>query len=699
MNKIWKLISSLNILIAAFIMFLIQPLIGKIVTAKYGGVSQIWCLCLLFFQFAVLGGYFISYFLARFSAKVQSIVYFILFSGSLLIFKLPVGDAWNIKDVNEPILSLLGFLMLYFSLPCILLSTVSIMFQNWHSFHNNEEPYHLYSISNIGSLGGLLAYPLLIEPWITLSSTLNSWVWSYRILGLLICFASVLIYYRAMNKKNTSSENMVSKNNESDTSINVSPKLKDYIYWIFLSFSGAVVLLSFTSHITQDIAPMPLLWIIPLSIYLITFILSFSPGNLYRRGVFVYGALILSSVFFILRMMDSGIIFIKLQFILIPVLLFFLCMVCHGELYKSRPGADSLTRFYLAVSLGGFLGGFFENFICPTIFNSYVEINLIVILISVFASFLLLDFNLRFFYYEIFDRIFFVSVLFAEIVIGLLLIFPEESLLYKERNFYGSLKIINKEIKGEKLHLLRNGRITHGAQYVNEEKRNLPTTYFGEDSAIDISFKYSREKSGNLPLNVGIVGLGVGTIAAYGKAGDVFDFYEIDPKIEKTAREKFSFVSSSKAKINIILGDARTSLLNKSNLNYDVLIIDAFNGDSIPVHLLTREAYDIYFKHLKEEGLLIMHTSNSFVDITSIVSNYGLSKKLYGNVISSETDITKYVFKSTYVVLSKAEWLVKKIEEPDFLSKHPNVTINNLKWNQKLKIWTDDYSNLWKALR
>ncbi len=679
----------MTLLLGAFLMFFMQPLAGKLVTPKYGGVAQVWCLCLLFFQSALLGGYSLSYIISKLFYRFQGGLYIGLFVFSLILLNIPTGDEWVPKDPNSPVLSLLPQLIRYLAFPCILLSTVSVLMQNWYRLSGWGDPYYLYSISNIGSLAALAAYPIFVEPHFSVSTTIKIWTCGYTLVTILACISAVILIRR--------SHGIETKTEAADLSL-PDEERPDVYYgclWTLLSAAGSFLLISFTNHITQDLAPVPLLWVVPLCIYLLSFILCFSNIRFYSQNVFVYPGLILLSVYVCLDLFYG---FMGISLVLALVLLFILCMICHGELYEARPRPRYLAVYYLVIALGGALGGVAANFIAPLVFNAYTERYLILGTMLFFLGYLTIHYGLRLFYHRILDKVFLVVILLLTCVLLIDHMRKDDAVVYRERNFYGTVKILKKTLWGEHPMLfLYNGRILHGSQFINKARQDIPTSYFGADSAIGIADHFFRKQNSGVPLKIGVIGLGVGTIAHYGKTGDAITFYEIDPKVKRIAENKFQFLKNTKAAVSILLGDARTSLERQEPQKYDMLIVDAFNGDAIPVHLLTLEALKFYLHHLKEDGLLILHVSNRYLDLGGLTANQALRLGLKGVSMKTKPK-ARYNSKAKYLVLSRKDWFFEQLNQDAFKEEFPTTTVSELKESPNIGIWTDDYSNLWSVL-
>ncbi|EKE04217.1 MAG: hypothetical protein ACD_20C00097G0034 [uncultured bacterium] len=705
---IWG-IYSIIVCLGAFLMFLIQPLIGKVITPQYGGVAQVWCLCILFFQTALLGGYLLSYFLSNLSYRVQGIVYALLIVFSLLFINVSAAT-WAPGDVEIPVVSLLAQLIIYLAIPVIVLSTVSTTFQNWYRIVTGKNPYHLYGISNIGALAALIAYPVLIEPNISVSLTLKLWTWGY---WLLVIFACIVVVIMVLQTNSLQKSNESSNDNEKVAN---APSLIDYVFWTFLSASGSILLISFTNQMTHDIAPVPFLWTIPLAVYLLSFVLCFSHEKIYNRSFFAFGSLFLLLIFFVLKaypvllrqLLDKSSMPVFLMIISNLIMLFSLLMICHGEIYKRKPDSKYLPVFYLFIAYGGVLGGILVNIVAPFVFNNYLEFELMLLVMSFFIIFLIFKNQLSLFNSRKAAKVYTV-LLVCIILAGFYdsrtirvddfssVKLDKDVELLAERNFYGAVKVGLAQ-KGDHIVLyLLNGTIVHGAQMINPITKhfiNKPLLYYSEDSVFAIANKAMRIYRGNTPLKIADIGLGAGIISYYGRDQDEITFFEIDPKIIKIATKNFNFLRSSKAKIKIITGDGRLSLQKLPPQDYDILFIDAFNGDAIPTHLLTREAMKIYLSHIKDDGLIVFHLSNAYLNLKPVISNVAMDLGL--NSISFKTH---NVYLVDYCVVYKGDWFWNTIKQPVFRKEFPSTVYSKGKWNSDIGVWTDDYSNLISAIK
>jgi hypothetical protein len=661
------ILSCLIVFLAAFLLFQIEPLIGKIVTLHYGGTASVWTICILFFQSVVLAGYFLTFLISKLKTKFQILLYSFLALISLFWSSVPSGSAWDCANVTEPVSGLLISLTEHLAIPCIILATISGMMQVWFNLYKLGSPYPLYSVSNVGSIGALLSYPILIEPSFTISKTLSYWSSLYFLLiGLLVL--SALLTWNALAKLPNSAVD------SQPAGIKVEPI--SFIWWIVLSALGSITLLAYTSHITADIAPMPLIWVLPLSLYLLTFVLVFSNYPFYKRVPYVFAWMVLVVI---------EPLFTKEQLLLglaiNLVLVFVTCMICHGELINSKPNPEKLPTFYLALAIGGAVGGIFVGIIAPMIFNFEAERLVVIYLL---AAGLTYYYAIRKFIQVNNKPLTFISI--TLLIAGILVIFGSlktKTLVYWDRNFYGSARVLN---DGEMLTFC-SGRINHGQQYIDKAKASIPAGAY--QMPLKLIFNSIREKDANRHLHCGDVGMGVAVLAAFGKSGDTFTFYELDPKVETIARQFFSYLSLTPAKTNVLIGDGRALLKKTTPQNYDLLLVDAFNGDAIPCHLVTKEAFEIYLKHLSNNGLLIFHISNNYVDLRPVLGNIAQVLKLH-------TCTIRFAGGITYVVMCR------QIEPIDQISiqfrqhkeEYPAMQVNSTPTNARIPLWTDDYTHL-----
>ncbi|ALO35593.1 hypothetical protein CMT41_13370 [Colwellia sp. MT41] len=693
------------IFVGAFLLFQLQPLIAKLILPLFGGGAAIWTACLLFFQGFLLLGYLYSHYLTKLNKlKTQVIVHVTLLMMSLLF--LPLALNFNFKQYlstimgDSPLFEIVFILILSIGLPYFLLSSTGPLVQRWLTYKDSAKlPYKLYSLSNTASLLALLSYPFIFEPQFTLSNQILIWSIGYTI--FVLGFVSLAL---VMFKQTHLATNMLAANIKTD----VKKCSKTVIaLWLMLSATGVVLLVSTTNAMTQNIPPMPFLWILPLCIYLLTFIISFHSPRWYVRWywfvLFVISSFTAIFMFFIGSQFD-----IISQVVIYCVILFSACMLCHGELARLKPSIEHLTLFYLNMSLGGFLGSAFVAFVAQNLFTQFLEFPLAILAVYLLFYFCCQvnnhleehtsaqDVNRHkvLFRDQLLARVSLVSALLLFVFFSYLNNLFAESNIDSSRNFYGILSVKDVKINNILERRLIDGSTSHGTQYLVTNLNNkevsydvTPRSYYRKNTGVAIALEQIRA---TLPLKVGIIGLGAGTLAAYGQSGDEYRFYELNPDVLLMANKHFSYLSKSKAKVEIILGDGRVSLANEENNNFDVLVVDAFSGDSIPTHLLTVEALVIYFQQLKFDGVLAIHISNSHLDLTRLT--IGLADAFNKQALYFKTTRDKNNNEAEWVLLTNNAAFINNAIVRHYASNWPHST-------KKPLVWTDDYSNLLSVLK
>ncbi|MFN8658504.1 MAG: fused MFS/spermidine synthase [Candidatus Obscuribacterales bacterium] len=659
-----------TILLGAGLLFLIQPLVGKIVTAQFGGSAAIWCVCLLFFQLALLLGYMATYVLTRLPIVAQAIAYGLVWILSLLFLSLPPPQSWYLNVSNAPVLSLLSLLALYLSLPCLLLSSLSGLLQSWYAHDSQNDPYPLYSLSNIGSMSALLLYPLLIERFMGVAQSLVLWKIGYMIVAALAVVSSILILHRRLSSVPAAPSSSAPQS--APPAAVAPPTLSHFISWLGLSALGCMVLLVYTTYITQDVAPVPLLWVIPLALYLLTFIICFADERNYSPRFYLYTG---PALWLLEPFLHE---FVLADLLCVLSMLFCFCMVTMGELYRRRPSPTHLPSFYLAIAGGGVLGSLFVNVAAPALFDNYAERYIVIVAMLIIC--LRVSFATRQSQSSVrFSVIYVVMFVVGCSLMQLSQVFAtDQSIVARLRNFYGCLTVVQVE---NELRLI-SGAIIHGSQNIDPSVKLEPTSYYVRSGAIGYIDKLVREVRGSQPVKYGIIGLGVGTLAAYGRPNDQVVFYEIDPKVKVVADRYFTFLASSPATLKLVIADGRKALEQERDQNFDMLLLDAFNGDLIPSHLLTQEAIRLYLRHLKPDGVLLVHLSNRYADLEPVVANLAAVMKLQAVTIN-----TKH---GKFVAVSNAPLPVMPAASEIFIAPS--------RLDPSIGIWTDDYSNLFSAI-
>lgn len=677
----FPLLFGTTILSSACLLFVVQPLISKLILPWFGGSAAVWITSMLFFQAGLLFGYAYAHELTRrFDIKTQAAIHVVLLALSLCSLPILPNVRWQPAPDQDPTWLVFAVLATSVGLPYAVLSATSPLLQNWYAqARRGALPYRYFALSNAGSLLALLAYPVAIEPYLRGHS--QAWFWSalYTVFALL-CALSAAVVWRNSNQNTVDPlPSLVPKTNAQQIAL-----------WVFLAAAPSTLLLSVTNLLTQNIAPMPLLWVIPLGIYLLTFILCFESDRWYRRLVFL--PLVLPALGCLAAVWgpfyNSS---IKLAVPLFCGALFVCCMACHGELARMRPEPARLTSFYLSLSAGGALGGLFVALIAPRIFVAPFESSISFVFCAVIL--LLAFWRGR---HEWIRRdlalSFWLSGAAGTLVLAAYLVqvswhdFKDARLLV--RNFYGALRIEDlRNHQGKMYRELSHGTITHGIQFLDATLRESPTTYYGWNSGVGLTWRFLAAKG---PLRMGVVGLGAGTLAAYGRSGDVLRFYDLNPLVVQLASSQFTYIGDCPAHVDVVRGDARLSMAREPNQNYDILVIDAFSGDAIPVHLLTREAFALYWRQLKPDGVLAVHVSNRYLELGPVVALAARESGKEVWEVDSGDDDNAEIYNASYVlVTSRANFFGNAVFK-DQLSK--------IDIPKGLHTWTDDYSNLWQVL-
>jgi hypothetical protein len=572
----------------------VQPIIAKQILPWFGGSAGLWTTCLVFFQSVLLAGYAYADWTMRLGVRRQALLHMLLLALSLAFLPILASSGWKPQGDEQPILRILLLLTATIGLPYFLLSTTTPLLQAWYwSRFKAAVPYRLFALSNLASLLALLGFPLVLEPLFDLRQL--GWGWSALYAGLVVLAGSTA----AMSRNGTPPH-------DAEQAAAVAPTRAAQLWWLALSTMGSVMLLAVTNHITQNIASVPFLWVVPLALYLLTFILAFDHPRWYLRWLFL-GLLagLLPAMAYYVPSLD-----LKLAAPLYLAGLFVSCMFCHGELAGLRPDPRFLTRYYLMISLGGALGAALVAIAAPLLLPGYFELSIALVLLAVlFAA------RLRGA----------VLLLGAAAVVGATAVLVYRGAVdyltnvrVMERDFYGVVRTAD-SLSPVPYRAMYHGGIMHGGQLLGDSFRGVPADYFNPNSGYGRTFSALRELSPGKPLEVGIIGLGAGVVAAWMRPGDALTFYEISPRVVDVARSEFTFLSDTPARTSIVMGDGRLSLEREPPRGYDLLGIDAFSGDSIPMHLVTREAMAIYVKHVKPGGVIVFQATNRFIDLLPVV--------------------------------------------------------------------------------
>lgn len=662
-----------TIFLSAFLLFLVQPLVAKQILPWFGGSAAVWNTCMVFFQAMLLAGYAYSDGLSRWlSTRGQALLHGTLLVLSLAWLPVTPEAGWKPAGGEDPALRILGLLFATIGLPYFLLSSTSPLIQTWIARRfSGVEVYRLFALSNFGSLLALLVYPFLIEPAVAGHAQALGWSAAYVLYAGCCAVAA-----------HASARSAASAGPAQAARAQSPPSLEAHVVWIALPALGSLLLLAITNHITQNIASIPLLWLAPLTLYLVTFILCFERGRWYRRGPFAaLFALALGAMAWALQANDA-VLHIKFAVPLYCAGLFIACMVLHGELARAKPAPRHLTRFYLLLALGGALGGAFVSLAAPRLFPAYFELPL-----GLAASGLAAAWCWRR------ERKWIPAAALAAAAAAAYFAleyfrYVERDAILVARNFYGALRVQQSGTRGDEdeVRRLMHGVIMHGKQYLDPARKHLATTYYGETSGIGRTLASLEGR----PRRVGVIGLGTGTIAVYGRPGDVFRFYDINPLVIDIAKTQFTYLRDSRARIETILGDARLMLEREPPQGYDVLAVDAFSSDAIPVHLITREALAVYLRHLKPEGVIAFHVTNRYLELAPVVRRLAEPFGLHAILVSDEGAAEEGAA-SDWVLLSRSR---APLEAPLLAG-----AAEEIESPPGEAPWTDDYNNLLRALK
>jgi hypothetical protein len=700
----------LTVFLSAFLLFQVQPLISKFILPWFGGSPAVWTTCMLFFQVVLLGGYIYAHAVVKnLSPKAQTVLHILMLIGATSLLPIIPDSAWKPTDASDPGGRIILLLAVTVGLPYFVLSTTGPLLQGWY-FRTlpGSSPYRLYSLSNIGSLLALLSYPFAVEPNFTAENQAMIWSWTYYLFAACCGICAILMVLQTAGKP-VVSESSASQSEEQDglavvdasgvdeTGVDASaeppsqlgnpvePGFSQLFFWFALAAVPSVMLLATTNQVCTDIAVVPFLWVLPLSLYLLSFILCFDSDRWYSRRLYVPLLIVfVAGAVFILW--DSALNWALATSIILQASIFFglmfcSCMVCHGELVSLKPHPKYLTTFYLSISAGGAFGGLLVGMLAPHIFQTHFELHL-----GIVATFVMLILVLsRDWKTTMAQRpsfavwsVMIVSVAGLSWSLNAQAARVTRDALSIERNFYGVVRVD----RTKESFTLKHGNVRHGHQFADVERRDQPTTYYGYDSGVGIAI---AQHKANEPKRVGVIGLGAGTLAVYAKPDDYFRMYEINPAVIRMANKYFTYLSDCKGKVETIVGDARIMLENEEPQNFDVLVLDAFSGDAVPTHLITKECCEIYLKHLAKDGIMAFHITNRHVDLKPIC-----------NALASEFNLAclgTYSTRNKQQGTQDALWILLSPSQNSISALNLERT-NIVDMGNKKILWTDTFSNL-----
>ncbi len=751
---------AVTIFTGAFLLFQVQPLIGKYILPWFGGGPGVWTTCLLFFQTLLLGGYAYAHFSTTYlKPRAQAVLHLALLALSLALLPITPGEDWKSQIAGEPVGRILLLLTVTIGLPYFVLSSTGPLMQRWFSETNpGISPYRLYALSNIGSLLALLSYPFFFEVKFTRQQ--QSGFWSGGLVFFVLCcgFCAWQVWRRgsvAPVATDAAPESLATP----DADVPARADWGDKLLWVGLPAIASILLLATTNKLSQEVAVIPFLWVLPLSLYLLSFILCFDHARWYVRELWV--ALLFVGMVFVCQLLAAGSDApMPFQIAGYSLTLFAACMVCHGEVYRLKPAPRQLTGYFLLISAGGALGGFMVAVVAPLLLNDYRELQAglwllsyaigviclrkqsrgiafgagvgalaatiaipvlrswfddglgigeelltfyrkhgLTITIGVIAFVLsVIDFTRYRVLAEFRPRMagFVMTLCFG---VGVMFFLQanrtsDVPVLDSSRNFYGTLKVYDYSADDpeRRYHLLLHGATTHGFQFVAEERTMWKTTYYGENSGVGLAFAQLPDR----PRRLGLVGLGTGSLLTYARAGDYMRIYEINPQVERLARERFSYLKRTPAKVDVVMGDARLmmehELAAKEPQRFDLLALDAFSSDAIPVHLLTKEAFALYLEQIAPDGVIAVHVSNRYLDLRPVVEDLAAHFNLGIATIPDDLEEDWWIYRTTWILVTnnkemlKSSRILDKTEEPE--PRKPGRAM-----------WTDDYASLYEIMK
>ncbi len=694
-----------TVFVSAFLLFQVQPMVARFVLPWFGGTSLVWTTCMLFFQVVLVLGYSYSHWVTRkLTPRQQWMLHSMLLCLALLSLPIRPAEFWKPDDGHMATLRVLALLAVCVGLPFFLVSTTGPLIQAWQSVtHPDRSPFRLFALSNLASLLALVSYPLFYERYLTLDSQSGSWTAGFVLFAGLVMFAGYrFVVSTSGMKERIPRGSTTSVSAEAETAFSLSGKMTviQVAMWLVLPMLASVILLATTNLMTQEVGSIPFLWVLPLGLYLLSFIICFDHQRWYVRMIFFplfFGSVLFSAIVLVMGV-DAP---IAIQVLAYSLVCFGAAMCCHGELARLKPAPRHLTLFYLLVSIGGALGGVFVAIIAPRTLPNYYEFPVGVLLAVLFTLFAY-GYQVR--RDEVRAKMSIVQLLnFAFILfVGLLTALfaamschrmysndRDQWILLQTRNEYGTLTVKDYP----ECRKLINGRIEHGLQYKSDYWASQPTTYYCPSSGLGQAIEFLRNQRSNSAksgMAFGAIGLGVGTICAWCEPDDYLRYYEINPRVAEIAKNYFTYLEDCPAEVDIRLGDARLQLerelLSGQARKYDVLIADAFSSDSIPVHLLTLESIDIYMQRLNEDGILAIHTSNRFLELTSVVRTLADHLGLYSVYVDDEPDSDTVASDSSWVLVARNPDIVLELELAGSASAWPDPDLS--------AFWTDDFSSI-----
>jgi hypothetical protein len=660
---------ALTIFLSAFLLFIVEPMAAKQLLPTLGGSSAVWTTCLVFFSLVLLLGYLYAHWVSsRFNAKQQAVLHILLLTAALLTLGIHIRPSPAAVSFH-PALTVFRVLVAVIGLPYLALSATTPLLTAWYAdSFEGRSPYRLFALSNFASLLALASYPLWIEPGLTMNQQTKWWSGGFLLFAVL-CGA---IAWQGRRRILSSTPEQAALTGHPEP------------FWFLLALGGGMMLTAVTSHISANIAAIPLLWLPPLALYLLTFILAFQGAwTPIRQSTLRFVLLVVASMAYALKdIRTQWPIAISVPLFLMG--LFVTCFFLHGELYERRPVTSGMTRFYLVTAAGGAAGTLLVGVVAPLVLRANYDLacTLVAVALIAMAATWHDGWGLR--------ALWMVGAIAAVVVLSAQVRQYDDDAVALMRNFYGTLRVRESHLppQSDTDRQLLNGTIEHGAEWFAPEFLGQPLTYYAIDSGLGLAMRLC---CGTDPKRVGVIGLGTGTVAAYGNRGDVIRFYEINPLVERLASHWFTFLHGSDAKTDVVLGDARLSLVSEGPQHFNVIVIDAFSGDAIPVHLLTREALALYRRHLEPDGVIAFHVSNQYINLEPVVAAIAADAGLHAVSVHSHGDDQNGLY--------YADWILVTANQV-FLGQ-PEVVNNGFPTPVQagVRLWTDNYSSVFPLLK
>lgn len=676
--------NGLTVFLSAFLLFQVQPIAARIMLPTFGGTAQVWTTCIVFFQLALLVGYLYAHLLRLLASPLVSGVVQIAFAvfGLLLV---NLDHLRLMPSVNNMGLAVFQQLASAVGLAFCSLAATGPLVQAWHATQfSDRETYRLYAWSNCGSMLALISYPIAVEQ---IGLAVQRTAWSCGFLLYIACLGCSVWQSRQASDW----EPVAAEGENSQECYRPRFSMFRWLHWAMFAAIGSIILIASTNVLCLEVASHPFLWVLPLTMYLLSFIVAFEKPTWYRRRLTMgcLAAAVFCSVLLFHLGTQAGLVS---QLIGFTTVTFFGSFVCHGELYRLRPHQGSLTSFYLAIAAGGAIGGLGTVFVAPEVFNGYFEFHVGLLSCLLFTALIVLAEHfttpnacLRKTCSHLFVAMIGVVPLTCSLTYFLDGSFHRDQ-LFKGRNHYGIVGVT----EDSTFRRMINGQTNHGGQFVDPERRKEPGAYYSPGSGVEVAFRIGRGRREDHRLNVGVIGLGTGAMLSYGTAADQFRFYEINPMVETVAREYFDYLQGSEAEV--VIGDGRIQLEaeNKQGMThqFDLLFVDAFTSDSIPVHLITTECVELYLNNLNKDGILVFHITNQFVDLLPVIDS--IAKRYNFNKLLIDHQNPEFDIETRWVLLSKSPFLDLKDLKLQFQVDWPN-DINPV-------TWTDDKAALFPVV-